>query len=275
MRQIFRHKPLVLFIAMLLSAPLSAQENVPEQMNQVKLDGRYVYGEATDENAAQAFDDAVYDLAYAVECGNGMVVDIERLKQNVEKMSYLRGKKTCMLVFIKKEILASCSGTDTLPLARTSPPAPTAGTSKPSIQVTLRPGPPAAAAPAPMASAPKAAPQTPAALTGSPSGDAAATGTGKKAEPLARELLGMENAVVAYEKLCQKKRQGLVADVGLPKDARNLEQVYVVVFDKSTELPLAVLSPVKANGLRDNLDDGSETSLSRFGGIRMVWFSLP
>lgn len=100
----------------------------------------------------------------------------------------------------------------------------------------------------------------------------------KKAEPftplpLAKEIMAAGNIEAAWNLLRQKKGSDVI-DCGSMKQVANVGPVCLAIFSREDRTPVCVLSPVKKDGKRQNLIDGSTDSLERHRPCHAIWFTV-
>ena len=74
----------IIAIAMMASTATITAQDVVEQINAIKLDPQYIYGEASNENADTAFMAAVFDLKMNLEAKLKTQLDPGMLKNKVK-----------------------------------------------------------------------------------------------------------------------------------------------------------------------------------------------
>lgn len=236
---------------MATTATVTAQD-VVEQINAIKLDPQYIYGEASHENADTAFMAAVLDLKMNLEAKLKTQLDPGMLKNKVKKLSRPRGQRVKVMAYIKNE--------DVLSIPPVVPSTPTASTDEDDSEgIVMMPSqiPP----PPPSLQAPPPAPAPVASATPSLSS-------------LVKELMDTEHLREALMVLEGHSRRGTVGEFVPYSKAQRPQTMYLLIFDREYNIPLAVLTPEKSNGTRDNLYKNTEDSLSNYSDKIAVCFTV-
>lgn len=94
--------------------------------------------------------------------------------------------------------------------------------------------------------------------------------------PVAQELMSQPDFYSAYKHIQQLQEQGIITAYGSLKNSNDIDNQYLVIFQKQTNRPLCVLSPVQAGENRTNLVDGNTESLVKYedGNHIAVWFNI-
>lgn len=94
------------------------------------------------------------------------------------------------------------------------------------------------------------------------------------ADPFAQSIMEHKDiyAVRDYFESCMKS--GDIARYGSPKNAGNMDDKHLVLFNGEGLEPICVLSPVREGGERQNLIDGSSDSLGNHHGCYAIWFTI-
>lgn len=240
-------------IAMMATALSVTAQDVVEQINAIKLDPQYVYGEASHENADTAFMAAVFDLKMNLEVKLKTQLDPGMLKNKVRKLSRPRGKRVKVMAYIRNEdVLGIPPAVPSIPAAPTDEDASEGIVMMPS-QVPPPPPPPV---------------QTP---QPAPSATTAAT---PRLASLVTELMDTEHLQEALMVLEGHKRRGTVPEFAPYAKANHPKDMYLLIFDREYNIPLAVLTPEKPDGKRDNLYKNSEDALSNYADKIAVCFTI-
>ena len=94
--------------------------------------------------------------------------------------------------------------------------------------------------------------------------------------PVAQELMSQPDFYSAFKHIQQLQEQGIITAYGSLKNSNNIDNQYLVIFQKQTNRPLCVLSPVQAGEDRTNMVDGNTESLVNYedGNHIAVWFNI-
>lgn len=90
---------------------------------------------------------------------------------------------------------------------------------------------------------------------------------------MAVDIMAQRDLTAAMNILKAKKNAGIIRAYGPFAKGTNLEEVYLAIFDRTTSVPLAVLSPT-VNGKRTNLISKTDDSLSNYHGCKGIWISF-
>lgn len=104
-----------LFFSLLpVSMVAQAPDEIEAQMNEVKLDERYIYGEAFDENKDIAFNNALADLVSNAneirESKGKSVLQVSDLQLVIKEMRYVNGTRWTSFVYIPLEQMLAIVG---------------------------------------------------------------------------------------------------------------------------------------------------------------------
>jgi len=77
----------------------------------------------------------------------------------------------------------------------------------------------------------------------------------------------------AYNSFNAKKDLGMVSAFGLLNSVSNIDNVYIVIYDATTQELISILSPIQ-NGSRKNLITDTQDSFSNYHGVNAFWFTL-
>ena len=77
----------------------------------------------------------------------------------------------------------------------------------------------------------------------------------------------------AYNSFNAKKDLGMVSAYGLLNKVSNTDDVYIVIYDATTQELISILSPIQ-NGSRKNLITDTQDSFSNYHGVNAFWFTL-
>ena len=228
-------------------------QDVVEQMNNIKLDKSYVYGQATHENADSAYMEAMNDLILSMEARTKEKVDVKQVRTKAQKLSRQRGNRVQVMVYVKVEENASSPAAANIAEPTANIAEPTANIAEPTA--TVEPS-------------VKTSPQPAAASSIN-------YGENKRLAPLVKELMSVDNMEAVIYILNARKRSGTVADWAPFHEAEHPERMFVLVLDPQYNIPLAVLSPENDKGLRYNItDNNKEESLSLYKGHRALCFTM-
>ncbi len=229
-----------------LIMPAVSAQDIVEKMNAIKLDTQYVYGEASHENADTAFQIALSDLKIYLEVSKRTTVEISKLKRCVQSLSRPRGQRVKVLVYAKVQDLLNTSAS--------APPTVAAPTPQPAAQPAPQPAQQVAAQP-----------ETQAEMS---------ENTQPILGSLVNELMETEHLQEALLVLEAHKKRGTLREIKPYSKAGQPKTMYLLIFDREYNIPLAVLSPEKPSGKRDNLNKRSEESLSDYSDKIAVCFSF-
>ena len=236
-------------IAMMAATATVSAQDVVEKINAIKLDPQYIYGEASHENADTAFMAALLDLKINLEAKLKKQLDPGILKNKVQKLSRPRGQRVKVMAYIKNEDVSSLPpAIPSIPTEPSKEDALEKIVMKP-LQVTpsLQTPPPAAASTAP---------------------------TMPMLSSLVGELMDTEHLQEALMVLEGHTRRGTVGKFVPYSKAQHPQTMYLLIFDREYNIPLAVLTPEKPNGTRDNLYKNVEDSLSNYSDKIAVCFTI-
>lgn len=77
----------------------------------------------------------------------------------------------------------------------------------------------------------------------------------------------------AYNSFKAKKDLGMVSAFGLLNRVSNSDDVYIVIYDATTQELISILSPIQ-DGSRKNLITDTQDSFSNYHGVNAFWFTL-
>lgn len=236
---------LVAFLSFFAYA-LTAQSGVEQQINDIKLDENYLYGEASDADHRVAYDLAVTDLIMtvnSVRADNGLQgIQPGDVLPLVKELSYKRGDKHEVMVYVELSEALSAShkeknvpgvggGTPTAPPARKPDPVPSVPSSSSNTTV------------------------------------------GNIGDEVFVNLLEREMADNILGYLENAKRSGKIADFGIVRsleEIKSLADCYMVLYRRDKSVA-ALLSP-KQNGSRTNIRNKTADSLQNYRGHGIIWF---
>ena len=242
----------IIAIAMMASTATVTAQDVVEQINAIKLDPQYIYGEASNENADTAFMAAVFDLKMNLEAKLKTQLDPGMLKNKVKKLSRPRGQRVKVMAYIKNEDVLSIP-----PAVPTTPTAPI--DEEASEGIVMMPS--------------QVPPPPPPSLQAPPPAPAQVASTTPGLSSLVKELMDTEHLQEALMVLEGHNRRGTVGEFVPYSKAQRPQTMYLLIFDREYNIPLAVLTPEKSNGTRDNLYKNSEDSLSNYSDKIAVCFT--
>lgn len=90
---------------------------------------------------------------------------------------------------------------------------------------------------------------------------------------LARDIMAQKDLTAAMNILKAKKNAGIILDYGAFAKGTNIDEVYIAIFDRTTNAPKTVLTPT-TEGKRSNLISKEEDSLSNYHGCKAIWISF-
>ena len=235
-----------------------AQDTQLQQVNAIKKDKRYAYGEATHEVEDSAFLLAIASLKLNLEsrlnAQTGTQVSLEVLQAQAKRITRPMGAYHRVMAYVEVEAVKAT-------LAKHQEGA----APKPRVAVQLPQVEQASDAPA----APAASPANPATPDGTAMQGQAAALSG-----LVTSLMATEHLQAAIAVLDRGKRAGTLTQYAPITKTEHPELMYLLIFDDEYNIPLAVLSPEKDNGKRDNLASDKEEKLDDYKGKLAVCFSL-
>ena len=97
------HKMTILLLMLWTTSAFVHGQDVVTQMNSIKLDKSYVYGQATHENADTAYMEALNDLILSIEARTKEKVDVKQVRTKAQKLSRQRGNRVQVMVYVKVE----------------------------------------------------------------------------------------------------------------------------------------------------------------------------
>ena len=94
--------------------------------------------------------------------------------------------------------------------------------------------------------------------------------------PLAQELMAKSDFYAGFKYIQQLRDDGFVTGYGSLKDSDDIDNRYLAIYQKQTNRPVCVLSPVYSGDSRTNLVDGSADSLANYedGNHIAIWFNI-
>ncbi len=252
----------------LASLTVYAQENVVEQINEVKVNPDLCYGEGADEDVQKATDIAIDDLCARLSKKTSTDVDKKDVAKKIKKLERKRGSQTRMLVYVALSDFKASSSSSSSPsssLISSSTTTTTTSTPKSQNQQTLV---------STAQTMQTVVPSQPVGQTTSVSKEYA------KATDVVAALKMVKHFGALRNLLSVEKDDGRVKDYGTAAHVADSDKVYWCIYRKIDDYRLeyvAVLSPLKANGKRDNLDTGAEETPTDYTGntYDWVWFILP
>jgi len=249
-----------------LAAVTVGAQNVVEQMNEVKGDANYCYGEGANTDAQKAYDMALEELVSELSKKVSARVNKEDVRKKASKLERKRGEQIRMLVYVplaQFNAKSSTSATNTVPQRTSMPTATQTGTTTVGQQTTTA-----------------QSQTTTVASTNDrqPLNIPATCLDYSKAKDVVSQMKMVKHTNALKKLLAADLEGGLIKSCGTPSNAKDMDNVYWWVFRKGEPMQfVTVLSPVKANGKRDNLETGEEQTLLDFQGAEYgtVWFTLP
>ena len=258
------HIMLMAFWLFVGSATVEAQD-VVAQMNEVKGNAAYCYGEGADENPQTALNFALEELATELSKKTSVRVNVDELRGKASKLERKRGAQTRVLVYVP---LAQYNGAQ--PTSRTGATTAQKGEQPVVAATAVANQPPVVQQTEPVsAAAPTVQPERNAAIRSS---DYA------KAADVVKQMKMVKSASALKKLLEADMEGGLIKTCGTHANVKDVDNVYWWVFRKGEWLQfVTVLTPVRENGKRINLETGEEQSLMDFQGSEYgsVWFTLP
>ena len=237
----------IIFLLLVMTTSFTYAQDVVTQMNSIKLNKDFVYGQATHLDADSAYMEALKELIISLEerLGGKDKVDMEQVKSKIKRLSRQRGKRVQVMAYMKVENRQ------------------TVDVPKPTPTIGDQPSPTPSVDSVSMSSVPTPSVELSTSLY-----------ENKRLAPLVKDLMKVDNLDAAVYTLNTRKRSGTLADWKAYKDAEHPENMYVLVFDPQDNIPLAVLSPEKTNGMRDNLTNNKEESLSLYKNKLALCFMM-
>ena len=266
------HKMITLLLMLWTTSAFVHGQDVVTQMNSIKLDKSYVYGQATHENADTAYMEALNDLILSMEARTKEKVDVKQVRTKAQKLSRQRGNRMQVMVYVKVEENTSSPAANIAAAANHAEPAaniaePTANIAEPAANIAE----PTANIAEPTATVePSVKPShQPAAASSINYGD------NKRLAPLVKEMMSVDNLEAVIYILNARKRSGTVADWAPYPEAEHPERMFVLVLDLEYGIPLVVLSPENDKGMRYNItDNNKEESLSLYTDYGALCFTM-
>lgn len=265
-----------LIIALLLITAgigsVSAQKTEAKQINMIKLDGRYLYGEATMPTEAEAKEAADITLInYINDKLKEHHIDRRLGLDGLEQTQYItvkRGANIRVFAYVECSVYGIPSAaSQAAAVTETSAPAP--AQPKPQPQpVAQAPAAPVEAPRQPAPSAPQPAPKQ------QVSDRSIASGSGLSAwqSEAIEDLLKAPNLNSAAQLLNEFRGARKVLAFGSPKECPDASKCFWVVFDNNLNT-ITVLSNGD-NDVRHNFKTGSSDGLGNYSGNTAVWFML-
>ena len=259
------HKMITLLLMLWTTSAFVHGQDVVTQMNSIKLDKSYVYGQATHENADTAYMEALNDLILSMEARTKEKVDVKQVRTKAQELSRQRGNRVQVMVYMKVEENTSSPAANNAPTANHVEPAtniaepatniaePTANIAEPTatVEPSVKPS------------------HQPAAASSINYGD------NKRLAPLVKEMMSVDNLEAVIYILNARKRSGTVADWAPYPEAEHPERMFVLVLDPEYGIPLVVLSPENDKGMRYNItDNNKEESLSLYTDYGALCFTM-
>ena len=230
---------------------VGAQDDLLQQVNAIKTDKRYVWGEAMNEDEEEAFSVALTTMKLKLEGRLNAKVDDQELLSKTKRIVRSMGDTKRVTAYIEVEEVKSVPPKE-VEEARTTPPR-KVEEAKTTASVPV---------------APKQEKQT------TTSEASSAPGLDKTMGDIVAELMDAQHLQGAVTVLERFKRAGIIQQyMPFPKET-NPQVAYLLILDAEYNIPLAVLSPEKNNGKRDNLVSGNEETLSDYHEKLAVCFSL-
>ena len=226
-------------------------QDVVTQMNNIKLDKSYVYGQATHENADTAYMEALNDLILSMEARTKEKVDVKQVRTKAQKLSRQRGNRMQVMVYVKVEENTSSPAANNAAAANHAEPAANIAEPTATVEPSVKPSPQPAAA------------------------SSINYGDNKRLAPLVKEMMSVDNLEAVIYILNARKRSGTVADWAPYPEAEHPERMFVLVLDPEYGIPLVVLSPENDKGMRYNItDNNKEESLSLYTDYGALCFTM-
>lgn len=235
------------FIFLLLCAfNVSAQGDLKEKMNTIKLDPEYYWGEATSDTRETATADATVLLLETI-AADGLTVTEKQIEGNTEFLFIPRGERTRAFAYIKKALVGLGNVTVT---------------PQPSPQEVVTPAVPPPPAPIPAVTQPSLSYINPANTT------TCNSTIGTSALMIISQC---EMISDVWRCLGEFRKEGGINDCGKVTSRTQLEENnYLVIYDDDNVVK-AILAP--ANGLaRKNITTGNDDDMKNYRGCRVIWF---
>lgn len=257
---------IIALISSLMTLTVDAQ-NVVEQMNAVKGNPDFCYGEGADIDPQKAHDLALEELVSELSKKAGIQVSKEDIRGKASKLERKRGEQTRMLVYVSLAEYGKVTSSSANVVTPVKEP----------VQTIVQEVEPAVEQPSVLQPQ-----QTVVIQTNDeerqPIGQNVQRTDYSKAGNVVQQMKMVKHTNAMKKLLVADMEGGLIKSFGTPSNAKDMDNVYWWVFRKGEPMQyVAVLSPVKANGKRDNLDTGEEQTLLDFQGAEYgtVWFTLP
>lgn len=245
-------RTLLTLILSVLSLSVAFAEDDKENMNNIKMDPAYYWGEATSDDNSVAASDALYVLIETIAADNITVTE-DQLKGRVEYLYIPRGERIRAFAYIQKSKLSS------LP-----PPAP--AKEKPAA-TPAKPQQPAQT----VVQQPSATVTQPQQNAGVDSQSAAATTGSTNMTGVLMTLSQCQQATDALRCLKDYQQNGFIGGCGKVTSKTQLaENNYLVIFDNTMSIK-AILAPPDAAG-RKNCVTGEMDSPDNYKGCGVIWF---
>ncbi len=240
-------------------------QDVVTQMNSIKLDKSYIYGQATHENADTAYMEALNDLILSMEARTKEKVDVKQVRTKAQKLSRQRGNRVQVMVYVKVEENTSSPAANIAAAANNVEPA--ANIVEPATNI---------AEPATNIAEPTATVEPSVKPSHQPAAASSINyGDNKRLAPLVKEMMSVDNLEAVIYILNARKRSGTVAEWAPYPEAEHPERMFVLVLDPEYGIPLVVLSPENDKGMRYNItDNNKEESLSLYTDYGALCFTM-
>lgn len=261
-----RLKAIMIFLSVMAwTAVGMAQKSESKQINMIKLDGRYLYAEATMPTEAEAREAAdIMLINYINDKFKEHHIDRRLGLDGLEQAQYItvkRGTNIRVFAYVESSAYGIPSTASQQPVQTPEP--------TPSPAREASPAPQAAPAATPKASATTAPGPAAAPETRRIAGSAELSAWQNEA---IEDLLGTKNLNEAAQLLNEFRSARKVLAFGSPKECRDAAMCYWIVFDNNLNT-ITVLSNGQ-NDVRHNFKTGATEGLSAYSGGTAIWFLL-
>lgn len=248
---------ILLALAVILT-PFSANADVRDEINAIKLDENYLFAEGTDEDKNIAFDNALYELLLLVnEIRSGSqkpVLETSHLVSVVENKSYMRGEKTLAFVYISIEKALALMPKQSLGIV---------------VGAGQQPADTVAAAPQQNTTVQTPAPE--AQQQSSPQQQKLNFVAGKDITSATARLCEYEMATEAGLALKKYSAEGTVSQFGRARSMAEIPaDAYLLLFDREQVIK-AILSPDTGSG-RTNMRTHQPDALANYHQVAVIWY---
>ena len=229
--------PFILLLSLLGIMVLNAQTPL-EKMNSIKMSNEYVWDEYTHASADTAVAGAMQRLLLYIDVPDGRTLTTDDIQPSVKLIKMKRSNLTRVFAYLKKE--------EAQAIARFGRAEGNDTTQQPTFNVQRSTFNVQVPEPA----------HTP--------------------MPFAMELMQQGDFYVVYKYLQEQKDSGRVIAYGPLKDAENINNSYLVIFDKQTQHAVCILSPVITDDNRTDMVKGHTDSLANYedGNHIAIWFNM-